>query len=277
MEREWFLCSRESGNQRIPKTMTKNLMQERIQAINSVLRDYFADKTNPRQVPALKLMGLFIDKGIFNKDHRNGLPIRKILRKLNNEDRLHDIPYAHEELKQKNIYWTFVDVNADMDVNTSLSKGLVDVSNGTSVGKKGSSRANSDEYYVIGLCNEVLKMKASQQHCFDFLLGDTGRKLPVDAYYEDLNLVIEYYESQHTESTPFLDNKKTVSGVSRGEQRRLYDERRRTELPKHGIKLIILRYSDFGTTKRLKRDNREHDIEVVRKKLAAFIPSSLVP
>ena len=121
-------------------------MQERIQAINSVLRDYFADKTNPRQVPALKLMGLFIDKGIFNKDHRNGLPIRKILRKLNNEDRLHDIPYAHEELKQKNIYWTFVDVNADMDVNTSLSKGLVDVSNGTSVGKKGSSRANSDEY-----------------------------------------------------------------------------------------------------------------------------------
>lgn len=250
--------------------MTKNLMQERIQAINSVLRAYFADKTNPRQVPALELMGLFINKGIFNKDHRNVLPIRKILRKLNNEGCLHDIPYARGELKQKNIYWTFVDVNADMDGNTSLSKGA-------SVGKKGSSRANSDEHYVIGLCNEVLKRKALQQHCFDFLLGDTGRRLPVDAYYEDLNLVIEYYESQHTESTPFFDNKKTVSGVSRGEQRRLYDERRRTELSKHGIKLIILRYSDFGTTKRLKRDNKKHDIEVVRKKLAEFIPSSLVP
>lgn len=117
-------------------------MQERVKAINNVLRAYFADKTNPRQVPALKLMGLFINKGIFNKDHRNGLPIRKILRKLNNEGRLHDIPYAHGDLKQKNIYWTFVDVNADMDVNTSLSKGLVDVSNGASVGKKGSSRAN---------------------------------------------------------------------------------------------------------------------------------------
>ena len=122
--------------------MTKNLMQERIQAINSVLSAYFADKTNPRQVPALELMGLFIDKGIFKKDHRNGLPIRNVLRKLHNEGRLHDIPYAHEELKQKNIYWTFVDVNADMDVNTLLSKGLVDVSNGASVGKKGSSRAN---------------------------------------------------------------------------------------------------------------------------------------
>lgn len=252
-------------------------MQERVKAINNVLRDYFANKTNPRQVPAFKLMGLFIDKGIFKKDHRNGLPIRNVLRKLNNEGRLHDIPYARGELKQKNTNWTFVDVNADMDANTLLSKGLVDVSNGTSVRKKGSSRIDSDEYYVIGLCNEVLKRKASQQHCFEFLLGDTGRKLPVDAYYEDLNLVIEYYESQHTESTPFFDNKKTVSGVPRGEQRRLYDERRRTELPKHGIKVIILRYSDFGTTKRLKRDNREHDIEVVRKKLAAFVSSLLVP
>ena len=247
-------------------------MQERVKAINNVLRAYFADRTNPRQVPALELMGLFIDKGIFKKDHRNGLPIRNVLRKLHNEGCLHDIPYARVELKQKNIYWTFVDTNADVDANTLLSKGLVDVSNGASVRKKGSSRIDSDEHYVIGLCNEVLKRKALQQHCFEFLLGDTGRKLPVDAYYEDLNLVIEYYESQHTESTPLFDNKKTVSGVSRGEQRRLYDERRRTELPKHGIKLIILRYSDFGTTKRLKRDNREHDIEVVRKKLAEFIP-----
>ena len=157
-----------------------------------------------------------------------------------------------------------------MDANTLLSNGSVDVSNDTSVRKKGSSRANSDEHYVIGLCNEVLKREASQQHCFDFLLGDTGKKLPVDAYYEDLNLVIEYYESQHMESTPFFDNKITVSGVSRREQRCLYDERRRVELPKHGIKIMILHYSDFGTTKRLKR-NKEHDIEVVKKKLVEYL------
>ena len=244
--------------------------QERIKAINSVLRDYFADKTNPRQVPALELMGLFIDKGIFNKDHRHGLPIRNILRKLHSEDRLHAIPYARGELKKKNIYWTFADANADVDANTLLPNCSVYVSNDTSVRKKGSSRANSDEHYVIGLCNEVLKREASKQHCFDFLLGDTGKKLPVDAYYEDLNLVIEYYESQHMESTPFFDNKITVSGVSRREQRCLYDERRRVELPKHGIKIMILHYSDFGTTKRLKR-NRKHDIEVVKKKLVEYL------
>ena len=235
--------------------------QELIKAINNVLRDYFADKTNPRIVPALEFMGLFVDKGIFNKDYRNGLPIRNILRKLHSEGRLHAIPYARGELKKKNIYWTFADANADVDANTLLPNCSVDVSNGVSVRKKSSSRANSDEHYVIGLCNEVLKREASKQHCFDFLLGDTGKKLPVDAYYEDLNLVIEYYESQHMES---------VSGVSRREQRCLYDERRRVELPKHGIKIMILHYSDFGTTKRLKR-NRKHDIEVVKKKLVEYL------
>lgn len=66
-------------------------------------------------------------------------------------------------------------------------------------------RQNSDEYYVIGLCNEVLGQTALQQHRFEFLRGDTGRKLPVDAYYEQLNLVVEYCETQHTEAAPFFD------------------------------------------------------------------------
>ena len=149
--------------------------QELIKAINSVLRDYFADKTNPRIVPALEFMGLFVDKGIFNKDYRNGLPIRNILRKLHSEGRLHAIPYARGELKKKNIYWTFADANADVDANTLLPNCSVDVSNGASVRKKGSSRANSDEHYVIGLCNEVLKREASKQHCFDFCWATLGR------------------------------------------------------------------------------------------------------
>ena len=52
--------------------------------------------------------------------------------------------------------------------------------------KKRKSRADSDEYYVIDLCDEVLGRKASRQHRFDFLTGDTGKRLPVDAYYEEL-------------------------------------------------------------------------------------------
>ena len=129
-------------------------------------------------------------------------------------------------------------------------------------------RKNSDEYYVIGLCNEVLGIEGQQQYRFPFLLGDSGTPLPVDAYYPTLNLVVEYYERQHTETVKFFDRKMTVSGVSRGEQRRIYDERRRTELPKHGIRLVILGYSDFGTSKKLLR-NHDKDIEVVKIALKA--------
>ena len=45
------------------------------------------------------------------------------------------------------------------------------------------NRQSSDEHYVIDLCDEVLGLKASRQHRFDFLKGDTGVRLPVDAYY----------------------------------------------------------------------------------------------
>ena len=125
------------------------------------------------------------------------------------------------------------------------------------------ARSDSDEYYVIGLCNEALGIVGEQQYKFHFLVGDTGRALPVDVYYRDLNLVIEYYERQHTEEVKFFNRRMTVSGVSRGEQRKIYDERRRSELPRHGIKLVIISYSDFGTTKKLRR-NHDADLLIVK-------------
>lgn len=81
--------------------------------------------------------------------------------------------------------------------------------------KVGNSRQASDEYYVIDLCDEILGQKSSRQHRFDFLKGDTGIMLPVDAFYAKLNLVVEYHECQHTESVSLFDNKRTVSGVPR--------------------------------------------------------------
>lgn len=107
-----------------------------------------------------------------------------------------------------------------------------------------------DEIYVIDLCDEILGTKALRQHCFDFLRGDSingkrGRKLRVDAYYESKNLVIEYNEKQHTEDVAFFDRKKTISGITRKEQRKLYDERRKVVLPQHGISLVVISYNDF--------------------------------
>ena len=134
-----------------------------------------------------------------------------------------------------------------------------------------------DEPYVINLCDLVLGLKAKLQHRFDFLRGDSGRRLPVDAYYEigaDRKLVIEYREMQHSEAVAFFDKRLTCSGCNRAEQRRRYDELRRKILPQHGIRLIELDYSLFQhtTQKRLKRDTTK-DEAVIRERLSEFLSS----
>jgi hypothetical protein len=137
---------------------------------------------------------------------------------------------------------------------------------------KTSKRSASDEAYVLDLCDEVLKQQGLRQHRFDFLRGDTGVKLPVDAYYPVLNLVIEYMERQHSEPVKFFDKRETVSGMSRGEQRKKYDALRQTEIPKQGINLELFSYADFehNGAKRLLR-NREQDFEIIKKKLTKYV------
>lgn len=130
------------------------------------------------------------------------------------------------------------------------------------------TRMQSDESYVIDLCDEVLQLKAFLQHRFDFLKGDAGTKLPVDAYYPTLKLVVEFRERQHTEDVKFFDRRQTGSGVGRGEQRKLYDQRRRELLPKNGIQLLEIGYDDFEHSSKKKLfKNREADLKVIREKL----------
>lgn len=145
--------------------------------------------------------------------------------------------------------------------------------------KQASIRADKDENYVIGLCDKILGLTSSKQHKFDFLRGDPNPsvksvRLPVDSFYETLSLVIEYRERQHTESVNFFDkpNRITVSGVHRGEQRNIYDERRRQVLPLHKIKLVEISYTDFNYDgqKRIIR-NPKLDEEMVKQKLKKFI------
>lgn len=133
-------------------------------------------------------------------------------------------------------------------------------------------RSQSDETYILDICDHILNQKAMRQHRFDFLTGDSGTRLPVDAFYPDLNLVIEYHERQHTEEIKLFDNKATVSGVSRGEQRRLYDQRRRDLIPKYGMKLIELDYTYFAFDKRKKLlRNAKEDLLIIKKILHEFL------
>lgn len=133
-------------------------------------------------------------------------------------------------------------------------------------------RKYSDEYYVLDLCDEVLGLEGNRQHRFPFLKGDAGTSLPVDIYYQELKLVVEYRERQHSEEVAFFDKKNTVSGVSRGKQRVIYDMRRREVLPKYGIELVEINYSDlsFDKNKRLRRD-KENDLVVIKNKLKKYI------
>ncbi|MEU2223054.1 hypothetical protein [Streptomyces sp. NPDC018347] len=138
------------------------------------------------------------------------------------------------------------------------------------------TRDDSDEAYVIDLCNRILHESALTQHKFDWLLGDPGTngrrvKLPVDAYWPGHELVVEYRELQHDQPMPHFDkpDRLTVSGVHRGEQRALYDARRDTEVPAHGLRLIVVRPADLDADSRGRlRRNEKADLESLRKILA---------
>lgn len=141
--------------------------------------------------------------------------------------------------------------------------------------------AREDEKYIVDLCDAVLHERSLRQHRFDFLRGDPGKTgrcicLPVDAYYPKKNLVIEYHEQQHTQAVKHFDKRKTVSGVSRGQQRRIYDARRVKVLRQNGIKLIILSYFDFSHkgNKRLTKDKKS-DLSVIKNHLRELYEVSL--
>ncbi|CPT03617.1 hypothetical protein [Mycobacteroides abscessus] len=132
-------------------------------------------------------------------------------------------------------------------------------------------RAQSDEHYVLDLCDEILGTVGRRQERFDWLRGDPsptrprGSTLPVDGYWPELGLVVEFQEEQHTRPSPFFDRRQTVSGVGRGEQRRLYDERKRTVIPAHGLRLVVIEKAEFTLrSRRIVRD-RARDVDVVRR------------
>ena len=107
-------------------------------------------------------------------------------------------------------------------------------------------------------------------HRFPFLRGDptvkrpNGVTLPVDAYYPDFKLVLEFREAQHySDRVPLWDKRITATGQARKEQRRKYDKRREEVLPANGIKLLII--YDYEIT-----DNYVNDLNTVRQKLKSM-------
>lgn len=140
------------------------------------------------------------------------------------------------------------------------------------ISRRPGGRSHSDEAYVIGLCDAVLRAVAIRQHRFDFLRGDPGSRgegarLPVDGWYPAHNLVVEYRERQHSEAIAFFDRRVTVSGMGRGEQRARYDQRRRDVLAERGVGLVEIDFSMFAHDRARRIIWRPTDRDVVERAL----------
>jgi len=126
--------------------------------------------------------------------------------------------------------------------------------------------AERTEKYVIGLLEELLGPAVKGKR-WPWALGDvserTGRavELPFDAYWPDRRLIVEVDEDQHRESDAFFDKPErlTVSGVHRGEQRRIYDQRKRSLARKRGYTVVVIEWS------RRRRPDRERDLAELRR------------
>lgn len=90
-------------------------------------------------------------------------------------------------------------------------------------------------------------------------------KLPFDASWEARKLLVEVDEDQHRRSVAIW-NKPTISGVLRDEQRRIYDERKRTAATNNGYTLVRICWD-----RKPKPENRDRaaDLQTVRDALLA--------
>lgn len=79
----------------------------KIGRIDQIVRDYFEKNKSVSEVLAKDLMKEFIGKGIFLKDYKNGLPIRKLLRDLDAAGKLSLIKNIKVIRKDVNRNWYF--------------------------------------------------------------------------------------------------------------------------------------------------------------------------
>jgi hypothetical protein len=80
--------------------------------IDQIVRDYFQENPAIKGVLAKELMPLFIEKAIFFKNHRDGLPIRSLLRHLDQENKLSLLMHVQVVRHAVNRNWYFMAAEA---------------------------------------------------------------------------------------------------------------------------------------------------------------------
>jgi len=79
----------------------------RIGRVDQIVRDYFTKHTE-NEILAKDLMPLFIEKGIFKKDSKCGLPIRNLLREMDAANKLDLLKHVKVIRKTINRSWYFI-------------------------------------------------------------------------------------------------------------------------------------------------------------------------
>ena len=89
-------------------SLNNNTIQQALR-VKRAVTEYFEKNQSVSKIAAKDLMPFFVSEGIFNMDYdRPGLPIRNLLRELDENDELHLIPQVHAERKTVRTYWFFV-------------------------------------------------------------------------------------------------------------------------------------------------------------------------
>jgi hypothetical protein len=241
--------------------------------INTAVDAYFKSNPETSWFAAKKLMPALIKDCVFDRDKKNGMPLRQVLRGLDMIGELSSIPRVHAERIGVDVYWYFLREGAEF-----VSNHVTEAPNTKQ--KRALKRSNSDEVYIIGLLDELLNETGSRKHTFDYLLGDyhqngkTRTKLPIDLYYVNLKLALEIVE--HPEKRKNVieakEEKLTVSGVSRADQRLKYFFRKKNTMANKDKAFIEIPLEKFEVDDAFQLiRNKENDERELRTLLSDFI------
>ena len=241
--------------------------------INEAVDAYFDSNLSTDFFAAKKLMPQLIENGAFDRDKKKGMPLRQFLRALDKNGELDSIPRVYAERIGIDIYWYFVREGAKF-----ISNHVTEAPNAKQ--QRAIERSNSDEVYLMDLIDELLNETGSRKHTFEYLLGDlhqngeTRTKLPIDLFYADLKLAIEIVEHPQKlkDAANSKEEKLTVSGITRAEQRLKYTYRKKTTLTKKDKAFIEIPLEKFkvNDSSGLLR-NKEDDKRVLRDLLSDFV------
>jgi hypothetical protein len=91
---------------------------------------------------------------------------------------------------------------------------------------------NPSEKFALGMISEITGINYVPQMKWEWLVSKNGTKLPVDGYFSELNLVVEFDGAQHRK--PLVN----MGGIEKYTIQIENDQIKDIEIPKHGIKLL---------------------------------------